>query len=193
MLGKLKKAGIGYTILGILLIAIGICFISFSNSLKVLSITIGVLLAIFATVYGILTIASTSRGVGFAFKITFAVIALICGVVTAVFNEKTIEIIVALIALLLIIDGSFKLNTAAISKRVTIRSWWIFLVLGALTIIGAFSVLKITPERTAVSSVISGLVLIIDGIANVLSSVYIPNLEKRVKKMLYKSMSQKEQ
>ena len=192
MLKTLKKWSIGYVILGIMLITVGVCFISFNNSLKVLSITIGVLLAIFATVYGVITIANTSRGVSFAFKITFASIALICGVVTAIFNEKTIEIIVALISLLLIIDGSFKLNTAAISKRVNVRSWWIFLVLAALTIVGAFAVLKYTPERTVTSSVILGIVLIIDGASNILSSVYVPSLTKRVKKILSNDIAHKE-
>ena len=97
-----KKTSVGYLILGILLVAIGVCFIAFHDSLKFLSIAIGLLLSVFAIAYGIFTLADTARGLVFALKITFAVMALICGIATAIFNERTIEILVGIFALLLI-------------------------------------------------------------------------------------------
>lgn len=192
MLEKLKKSGFGYIIIGIMLIVIGVCFVAFNDSLKVLSISIGILLCVFASVYGTLTIVDTTRGLYFVLKIIFASIALICGVVTAIFNTLAIDIIVATFCLLLIIDASFKLNTAIIAKKVKISYWWVMLALSILIVGGAFFVLKYTPESALTTSVIIGVVLIIDGAANLLSFMYIPHLERRIKKIICREMNQKE-
>ena len=71
MLERIKNIKWGYVVIGLLLCAIGICFIAFNNSLTWLAITIGIILAVFGTVFGVLNIASKKRDFSFAVKIVF--------------------------------------------------------------------------------------------------------------------------
>ncbi len=172
MLEKLKTFRWGYILIAVVLAAIGVCFIVFQEALKALAITIGVLLCVFAVFFAVLAIADKKRGVGFAFKIFFAVMSLVGGVVTAVFNENSIEIIVALFALVLIIDSSFKLNTSAMSKRYKVIGWWFITVISAFSITVAFILLRFTPENQVVCSVVLGATMVLNAINNILSSFY---------------------
>ena len=118
-----KERKFGYILIGLLLVLIGGCFVSFGNSLKALAISIGVILSVTAIVYGTLTIAKKGRGARFAFRIIFSIICLIAGITTAIFNDATVSVMVTVFSLLLIVDGSFKLNTAAMSKRYSVGGW----------------------------------------------------------------------
>ncbi len=179
MFNKIKY--FGYAIIALLLLAIGILFIAFNQSLKWLTVSIGIILAVFGTVFGIVTIAKRDRGFPFVMKIVLAVIALACGVVTAILNEKAAEIVAALFSLLLIVDGSFKLNTSAMSKRYDVRLWWLMLIPAVLLIVGGFCLIKFVPETAGAMSVMLGILLIIDAIINFASLFYVPSYERSMK------------
>ncbi len=176
-----KTRFFGYILIAILLLAIGVLFIAFNNSLKILTICVGVILALFGIVFGIVAIAGKDRGFTFVMKIILAVICLGCGVVTAILNEKAAEILAALFALLLIVDGSFKLNTSAMSKRYGVRLWWIMLIPAVLLISGGFGLIKYAPQSSGAMSVILGVLIIIDAIINFASVFYVPVYERHMK------------
>ena len=79
-------------------------------------------------------------------------------------------VIAAIFALLLIIDGSFKLNTAATARRANIDYWWIILIPSILTIVGSFWMIKYPPESAAAVTVIIGILFIIEAAANIMSA-----------------------
>ena len=173
-----KESKIGYVLIGVLLIAIGACLVVFSNALEILAISIGSLLAVTATVFGAVTIAKKSRGVKFALKITLTVICLVSGITAAIFQENTVGIMIAVFSLLLIVDGSFKLNTAIMSKRYSVGGWWVMLTVSVIIILSAFILSKYTPDDTAASTIWLGITVIVDGISNIFSSIWTSLYEK---------------
>lgn len=180
MLEKLKKFGWGYVLLFALLVAVGICLIAFNNTLEIVALIMGIIMIIFGIVLFVLTLADARRGVKFALKITLSAVALVCGVVTAIFRSGAVEILVSLIALFLIIDGSFKLQTTSLSKRYNLAIWWLILIPAVLTILGGFIAMRISPsvsDKLPTISVILGITSIVDGIGNLLSSFYITKYE----------------
>ncbi len=192
MLEKLKSFKWGYIIIAFVLAAIGVCFISFTDALKALAITIGVMLCVFAVFFAILAIADKNRGVGFAFKIFFAVMSLIAGLVTAIFNTNTIEIIVAVFALVLIIDSSFKLHTSAMSKRYKVVGWWFITSIAAISISLCFVLLKFTPENQIACSVILGITMLLNSANNILTSIYSTIFERHMEEDIYKARHERE-
>ena len=185
MLEKIKNVKWGYLIIGILLLAIGICFIAFNDSLSVLAISIGVILSIFAVVFGVSTIACKKRGFNFAVKIIFAVICLAAGIVTAVFDKRSVEILISLFSLLLIVDGSFKLNTSAMSKRYSVKGWWVMMAVAVAVIVSAFILAERTPENQARATVLLGAIIIVDALANILSVFWVARYESAQKAEIY--------
>lgn len=175
----------GYIIIGLLLCTIGACFIAFNNSLSLLAITVGIALSAFGVVYGVLTIAHHSRGFLFAVKIIFAVICIVSGIITAIFNKDSVDILISVFCLLLIIDGSFKLNTASMSKRFSVGGWWIMMIVATLVIASSFFLLKFTPEKIQRSSTVLGITIIADAVANFSSTVWVTKYENAEKAEFY--------
>lgn len=180
MLEKIKKFGWGYILLGVLLVAVGICFISFNNALNVLSVAIGIILLIFGILFGVITLVDPRRGITFALRIILAVICIICGTVCAIVQGAAVSVIADIFCLLLIVDGAFKLQTSINSKRYRIFGWWVMLGLAVAVIISAFLLAKLAPEDTATLTVIAGIIIVTDGISNFLSAFYCAGCDERV-------------
>lgn len=175
----------GYIIVGLLLCTIGVCFIAFNNSLALLAITVGIALSSFGVVYGVLTIAHRTRGFVFAVKIIFAVICIVSGIITTIFNKDSVDILISVFCLLLIIDGSFKLNTASMSKRFSVGGWWIMMIVAVLVIASSFFLLKFTPENIQLASTVLGITIIADAVANFSSTVWVTKYENAEKTEFY--------
>jgi len=168
-----NKFGWGYVFLGVLLSAVGICFISFSNAIDILAISIGIVLALFGIVFAVSVLARFERNVLFALKIILAIFCITGGIVTAIVRETTVEVISQIFCLLLIIDGSFKLQTSILSKRYKVIGWWAMLIFSILIIVSSFLLSKLAPTEDGLNTVFLGIIFVIDGIANLFSSVYI--------------------
>lgn len=171
MLEKLKSFGWGYILIAILLSIVGISFVAFGNMLATLAVVIGIVLIIFGIVFGVLTLTRDSRGPIFALKVTFAVLAIVAGTVTAVLNDAAITVIADVLCLFLIVDGSFKLTTSITSKKYSVFGWWLMLVISVSTIISSFIVTKLmtaAADRTALT-VILGVIIIVDAVGNLIS------------------------
>ena len=170
MLERLKKFDWGYLAIGIALIGIGIAFITLADALVALAVTVGITLALYGILLGVLTLANKDRSLRFALKIAISIVCIIGGVVTLIMQNEAIGVITDICCLLLIVDGAFKLKTAISQKRVGAISWWIMLVLALVTIIPAFILTKLlsSMDDTTVLSVLLGILVIIDGAANLI-------------------------
>ena len=184
MLKSIKNLKWGYVLIALLLGAVGVCFILFDDSVKMLTITIGIIATVFGAALGILTVASKKRGASFALKIIVAIVCLASGIVTIIFNREAVEIIISVFCLLLIIDGSFKLNTSIVSKRHSVAAWWIIAAVAAAVIVCSF-VLARYPQKFAAPTLFLGIVIVLDAIINLLSTVWVSRCETAAKAELY--------
>ncbi len=179
---KLKNFRWGYIILFAILVAIGVLSFIFHDMLVYVVLAIGIIMALYGIGYGIFTIASKNRGPVFAFRIAITVSSIVAGVITMIFCKSAIEILTSILGLFLIIDGAFKFQTTAMSKRYRSAIWWVLLVPAVLTIIGGFFIIKISPDGSDSNlkfiSVLLGITTIIDGISNLLSAFFTERNDK---------------
>ena len=182
MLKKLKSFKWGYVLIFLVLAAIGVLCIVFPETLKIVCITAGIILALYAAVLFTLTLVRRERQAGFAVKIVISGISLAAGIVMAILNQKAVGVLTSLLGLYMVIDGSFKLQTTVLSKRYKVAAWWIMLALAIIVITGGFISLKWTPteDNAAWTSRILGVTLIVDGIANLLTPIFAPAYEKKM-------------
>lgn len=189
MLEKFKNFRWGYILIGLLAAAVGLCFLIWNETLKYLAIAIGVVTAVFGIVYFIINLAAKGRGGKFAFRTVIAVCCIVSGIITAIFNTGAVSVLVSLISLFLIIDGSFKLHTTAMSRRYHLLLWWFILVPAVLTITGAFFTLRLSDcinadnaDNMKTVSILIGITMLIDALGNLLSAFYISKYEKNMAK-----------
>lgn len=181
MLEKLKKFGWGYLLIATLLIAIGVLFISAQNAYEVLAIIMGCILAAVGIGFSIYALIDKERGLKFGIRLSIGIIAIVCGVVTLIARSSAIATIANVFFLLLIIDGAFKLQLSILSRRLSYYGWWIVTGLSVAIIICTFLLCKLTPSDPARLATLSGVVIIADGILNLLSAFFSSALGTRGK------------
>lgn len=173
MLEKLKKFDWGYLLISLALCVMGVFLIALNNTLKAMAIAVGCIVIIGGIALGVLALMDKRRSIGFFFKVFFSASCLIAGILTLIFNEKAADVIIAVLALLLIIDASFKLNTTVMSKRYLLPLWWVELALSVAIIVISFIMIRFTPASISVASVMLGIAFILDAIANIASPFFI--------------------
>lgn len=164
---KVKTVSWGSILLGALLIVVGICFICFNNTFDILAVVMGILLAVFGVIYGVLALTSRSRNMLFAIKIVVSILAIVGGIVTAVVRSNAIGIISNVFFLLLIVDGAFKLHSAISHIRLYSPRFWIMITMSVVIIVYAFLMAKLEPTGSLLS-VLTGVLILLDGIMNYL-------------------------
>lgn len=169
---KSKISVWGYILLFLVLGALGIAFLTL-KVLEALAITIGVLLAVFGVVFAIITVASKNRGAGFVVKIIFAAICITCGIVTALLKEDAVKILFFIFCLLLTVDGAFKLNTSAMSKRYSVGGWWVMMIVALAVTVSAFILPSLRFEDQSTSTLLLGIIFIVDAAANLMSAFWV--------------------
>ena len=187
MFKSIKEFKWGYILLSFMLTLSGLSFFIFRDAeaddpIERIAVAIGVILLCYAVLLAVITLASHSRGVKFVFNMIISVSTLVAGLSTVV-NPLGAEIwIIAVFGLVMVVDGSFKLQTSILSKRYKMWLWWIMLVLAVLTVAGGFVCIKEFGLSVNDLSVILGITLIVDGVSNFLSAFYISSYEKRMKR-----------
>lgn len=177
---KMKAVHWGYLLFALSLVVLGFCFIAFETALGYLAITIGVLVCIAAILQFVFAMADTNRQLKFYIRISVSVLTLAAGVVTFVAQDSAISVLTTLFGLLLIIDGSFKLQTTIQSKRYHVVGWWILLAVAVTTILGGFLLTKFAPDSQSLLALLLGLVMIVDGVGNFFSLFYVTTYEHRM-------------
>ena len=129
----------GYLLIAILLCLAGLCVIFYpTESFTAVSYIIACGAIASGIVLLVKVLADRKRGFSFGFSIFFSCLVLVCGLVAVIIPEKIMELYPMFIGLLVIIDGSFKLQTVINAKRYKLKMWWFLLILACLTILGGF-------------------------------------------------------
>lgn len=181
LIEKIKNFKWGYISIALITAIISICFFVFNNdSLNALAITIGIVIILMAIILAFLTLASKARGFLFGVKIALSVAMLVTGVVAIVARDTTVNVMVGIFGLMMIIDGSLKFNTAAMSKRYKLWCWIVMLVLSVLLIGGGYFTVRLLTIENDATVYVLGALFMLDAIANFFSAFYLSAGEKRV-------------
>lgn len=171
---------LGYLVLMAVTAAMGASLLVFSTqSLDALAITIGAITALCGVVIGVFALADKVRGFRFAMKVILAASMLISGVVTMITRESAINTIIGIFGLFMIIDGTLKLYTSALSirykawGRYTLMSVAVFLIAVGYITVRYFDIsMTVTPYMLGIS-------FIIDAFANLFSILPTIQIDKK--------------
>ena len=202
-MGKIKNAlknfKWGYLLFAFLFLGAGIAFIAFpEQGLKVVKLVIGIVAIVFAGIYIALTIAKKERGLAFWSSIVMGVVCIICGGLVILVNSLLLEYLLTAFGIVLMVDASFKLQTAMMSKRYKSPLWWVLLSLAAATLVFGILLMKgkydfskaeeeLVLELTRASRTL-GIGLVLDGLANFFSIILLYAVEKGTKQAVIESL-----
>ena len=184
LIKSIKSFRWGYLLIACLLSLAGLCVIAYpTESFKTVSYIIAVGTILAGIILVVKTLSERKRGVRFATYIIFACLVLICGLVSFIIPEKIAELYPMFFGLLIIIDGSFKLQTVIHAKRYKLKMWWFLLFLSCLTILGGFLTVRLRVAETEIGlfSFILGAGLLLCGIQNFFSLFYLGKIVKMAK------------
>lgn len=168
---KIKDFKWGNILLGTLGALIAACMFMYNNaSLVWLAITIGIIVVISATVLAAIAFSEKSRGFAFGIRIAISVALLITGIVTIITTDSTIDVLVGIFGLVIIMDGAYKFQTAALKRRYHAVFWWVLLTLSVFLIGGGYATVRyLTVEYTATVYLLGSL-FTIDAAANFIAA-----------------------
>ena len=107
------------------------------------------------------------------------------GVLVAAFNDASFDVLLGVLCLLMIIDGSFKLQTSIKSKLLSVDGWWIITVISAAVIISAFLLARIAPGNTRGAAIWLGITALADAAGNFLSTFWTAKCKTAEKAAIY--------
>lgn len=193
MLERWKRFPWGYPLLFLLTASLGVLFLLFRETLPILAISIGVILILFAILFAVCTMADPARGALFGLKMVLAVLVLAAGIVVLIARAATMNVILSLFTFLILLDGAFKLQTTVLSRRYRLFGWWILLSLSLVLILGAGLLFREVEQVAAdTAAVLLGLLLIVDGVANLLTAFFLTGYESRLRAQLLTELREKE-
>lgn len=177
MFQKLKENfsefGWGYVLFAALLALLGFCMIRWEGALEKATLAVGVCLIVFSVSYLVLTLADKNRGFRFALRLSLTVITLLGGAIVIFTRESTALLIISLCGLLLVVDGSFKLQTTAAARRFGSWSYWVLLTVAVLCIAGGYVLIRLTAQWLTTPLRFLGILLFVDAANNLLAPFYL--------------------
>ncbi len=182
-----KKFRWGHFLISLVVFLAGVCLLIFPN----VSLTAGsYIIASSAILTGIITfiklLANRSRGATFASGIISCVLTLVCGIVGLFIPDKIMEYYPMFIGLILVIDGTFKLQSVINAKRYEIKFWWGLLIASVITIAGGFLCIRLRlgegETDVFIFSLILGIAVIFCSIQNFISLFMLDKIIDRAKR-----------
>ena len=176
---KQKDHHVGYLLLAVVLIALGLLLLLYpAESIK----TIGYIIASAALIFGLLclihTLSGLRRGIRFALSMLGSISTIICAAVLFFTVENSFATFVSIIGLLIVVDASFKLQTVVLSHRYGQKTYWILLAIACIAIFGGFLCIRTAFEDARALARLLGLTLIVSGLGNLLSTFYLPSFRR---------------
>ena len=184
LIKAIKNFRWGYLLIACLLSICGLCVIVYpTESFKTVSYIISMGTSLAGIILLIKILSERARGFKFALSVILSCLVLICGLVSIFMPERIMELYPMFIGLLIIIDGSFKLQTVINAKRYKLKMWWLLLFLAVATIIGGFLTVRLRVDYTQLRlfSLILGASLFLCGVQNFFSLFFLGRIVARAK------------
>ncbi len=173
-----------YLLFAAMFIAAGVGFIGFPDeAVKGVRIGIGVAAIAFSVFAMVLALSNKSRGFLFWAKMVGSGLGLITGCVVVFANGGYVfTCLVYVLGLFMIIDASFKMQTAILSHRYRFWLWWVLVVLVTTAIVMGVWLLRSDFSVDSVEDLhfisrLAGIGFILDGLLNLISIVFLYQIE----------------
>ena len=185
MLNKIKNMKFGCVAFAVLLSVLGLCFLTFSSSAVTVTVIIGILISFFGGAMLALSILELKRDRGFVIKTILSSLCIVCGITTAILNERIFTLLLFLVCIVIATDGAFKLNLSLSCKKHEVGGWWIIAIPATAILLSAFILASFTPDSNTAASAWLGVTLIALAGLNVASSVWASKCKTAEKAEIY--------
>lgn len=185
MLDKIKNLKFGCAAFAALLTVLGLCFLTFSTSEVTVTVVIGILVTLFGGATLTLTLLEPQRDRVFVIKTVLSSLCVVCGVTTAILNDKIFNLILFALCIVIATDGAFKLKLSLSCKKHEIGGWWIIAIPSAAIILSSFILAGFTPDSNTTASAWLGVTLLALAALNVASSVWSSKCKTAEKAEIY--------
>ena len=188
LIKRIKAINWGYLWLAVLIGGAGVLLLAFPNkTLETVAITVGVVTLLLGAVEAIRVLSDKRRGFKFAVGIVAAVVTVIAGVLCLILRKKIEAFLPSLVALFLIIDASFKLQTVVRARQFKSKVCWALMVISIAAITLDFIVIR--REGAAGDDekrllVLFGVSMIADALGNLFSFFFVGSVERAEKKKI---------
>ncbi len=196
-----------YLLFAVMFIAAGAGFIAHpAEATQGVCVGVGAIAAVFALLALCITMSGKKRGFRFWAKTVTTALGLVMGIVVIILSatgngDEVFRVLILIMAVYMIVDGSFKLQTAILSRRYQFWLWWVLLVLVVVAIgFGVFALYNgsemgeliseiadtevvdkdgstVITEGNHTIPILVGIAFIIDGILNFLSIIFLYRIE----------------
>ncbi|QSX06918.1 DUF308 domain-containing protein [Sedimentibacter sp. zth1] len=177
---SVKKAKTAYVAYSIVLIALGILLIFLTEATELtLCYIVGLITLICGIIKFISYFVNDTYGLAFQFDFALGIFTMLIGLVLILHPKNILVFLNVVIGIFVIIDGTFKLQTAKEARQFGLDNWWLILILAIITAIVGLLLIFNPFEGVLALSVIIGIALIADGIENLCVAIYTIKLVKR--------------
>ncbi|MCM1026622.1 MAG: DUF308 domain-containing protein [Roseburia sp.] len=173
----MKIAKTGYVVMSIVFCMAGILFMTCPElSVKIIGRALGIAMIVFGCIRLVGYFSKDLFRLAFQYDLEFGILLIALGLIILVKSANVMNFIFIALGIAILADGLFKIQIAIDARRFGIGTWWLILLLAALTG-GVGLLLVFRPVESAyVLTMLLGVSLLAEGILNlcvVLSTVKI--------------------
>lgn len=168
----MQIAKIGYIVMSVILILLGILFITKPDiSMQIIGKTLGIAMILFGCIKLVGYFSKDLFRLAFQYDLQFGILVLVIGLVVLVKPSDVINLLFMAMGIALLADSLFKIQIAFDSRKFGIGKWWGILALAIPAGITA-TILVFKPSESAkVLTILLGATLIIEGILNLFVAI----------------------
>lgn len=172
-LNFVKTAKIGYIIVSVVMLALGIMFIAVPQfSAAAIGVFVGALLIVFGVVKLVGYFSRDLFRLAFQYDLAFGIFLIVLGTVVLFKAQDILSFLCVVIGIAILADGLFKVQIAIDSKKFGIKNWWLILVLAILAGIVGMVILFYPASSSCLLIVLLGISFAFEGILNLCTAVF---------------------
>lgn len=176
----IRRAKNAYIAVSVVMLVFGLVLILWPQmSMSVLCTALGIVMVIFGIVKLAGYFSKDLFRLAFQFDLALGILTLLLGLVLILHPEHMIAVIPSLLGIFILLDGVFKIQTAADARRFGLERWWGILVMALLS--GGFGLLLLLNPLEGASAlmILLGITILVDGVQNLLVVLYTVRVSKQ--------------
>lgn len=166
-IAMMKIAKIGYIVMSVVFIAVGIVFIAYPGlSAVIMSRALGIAMIIFGIIKLIGYFSKDLFRLAFQYDLQFGILIIVLGLIVVIRPSEIINLIFIAIGIATLADALFKMQIAIDSREFGITSWWGIMFLAVLDGIIGIALVFCPSVSARLLTILLGISLLTEGILN---------------------------
>lgn len=168
----MRIAKIGYIVVSLILVLLGVLIISLPDiSMLAIGRILGAVMIFFGCIKLVGYFSKDLFRLAFQYDLQFGIIALVLGIIVLLKPADAINLLFMAMGIVLLADSLFKIQIALDSKKFGIGKWWGILALAIVTGIVALILVFKPSESARIMTILLGATLVAEGCLNLFVAI----------------------